>query len=110
MGLETAAVIGIIGAVTAAAGTGAAVYQSQQAGEQAKKTEKNQEGALAAQRAEMAAKNSQADAEEQALSARARQRALAASSSGSTYGGTLRTTPLGVSSPPQVSQRALLGL
>ena len=105
--------VAIIAGLAIAAGTAGAEYdQTRQASREAKDAGRDQENAALGVMAEAETQQKQTDAQQQAVASRSRQRSLAAAQSGggSTYGGTLKTSPLGVTSPLQTAQKSLLGL
>lgn len=102
----TAAVVGIVAAV---AGTGTSAYESHATQVHADQQQRDKETALNKQQDEMSSQQEKTKNDQAAVAASARQRAITASSAPSTYGGTLKTSALGVQNPLQYAQKSLLG-
>lgn len=102
----TSAVVAIVSAV---AGGAHSAYQAHATDVHQDQAKRDQETALNKQQDDMDAEKSQAQAEENAVANRNRQRAITATQASPNYGGTLKTSTLGVQNPLQYAQKSLLG-
>lgn len=83
--------------IATAAAVGTAVHQSRQAKREAKGAERDMQYQAGLEQSRLEEKKQVGEAEIGARAARARQRALAATSQG--YGGTINTSPFGLADP-----------